>query len=106
VVAGLFVQGHRTFTSEQFDRYRNWYGINRDELEDVQAARLSNAVVFVIGEEWTDVAPFMAQNDPYLENDVIYARYISEAYNQRLMAIYPDRAFWIYRDGELRRFDP
>lgn len=86
---------------EQVDTYRDWYGINDDDVATVQAQHLDNALVFIHREEWQDYAPFFVENSPHLDGDVIYAIDRGDD-NPKLMREYPDRDVYLFIDGALR----
>jgi hypothetical protein len=98
-LAFLFYQAHTDFTPAWLDEYRGWYDIDRAGLERVEAAGLENAVVIVLGQHWTDFAPYLAQNSPFLTDDVLYARGLGEGANRMLLDRFPGRSIYQF-DGE------
>jgi hypothetical protein len=100
VVAGLTLWNFNTFAPARFREFTNWYNINANGLRVVDAAGISNAVVFVHEEQWTDYAPFFSQNTPALNTDIVYAIDQGDA-NSQLMAEYPNRHYYRYANGRL-----
>ncbi len=100
VVAGLTLWNFNNFAPARFREFTNWYNINANGLRVVEAAGISNAVVFVHEEQWTDYAPFFSQNTPALNTDIVYAIDQGDA-NSQLMAEYPGRRYYRYANGQL-----
>jgi hypothetical protein len=105
-LAFLFYQAHTDFTPVWLDEYRGWYDIDRAGLERVEAAGLENAVVIVYGEHWTDFAPYLSQNSPFLTDDVLYARDLGEAVNRMLLDRFPGRSFYQFDGETLTSWEP
>lgn len=101
IVTGLMVSSLTTVAPREFRTYTDWYDINGDGLRRVEAAGLTNAVVFIDTRRWTDYAPFFSQNEPTLDSPVVYAVERSPETNQRLMAHYPGREFYLYTGRRL-----
>lgn len=93
----------RGFTPQALDRFTGWYDIDRSGVRTVESANPRNAVVFVPMEQWTDYAPFFSANSPTLDSDVVYAVDRGWFDNRALMASYPGRTAWRFRDGRLVR---
>jgi len=102
-VSLLTIHSQTSFTPRQFDIFTDWYGINRNGLERVQAADLDNAVVFVERSQWTDYAPFFSENAPSLRSEVVYAVDRGPTQNRRVMRDFPSRSAWRYGNGQLVR---
>ena len=106
VAGGLSLAGFQDFVPRAFDKHRNWYTVDGADLRRVEAAGLQRALVFVPGADWVDYAPFLSQNSPRLDDDVLYARDLGEALNRELMTLYPGRAYYRYADGALHQLAP
>ncbi|HEX5166619.1 MAG TPA: glycosyltransferase family 39 protein, partial [Thermomicrobiales bacterium] len=104
VVTLLSLHSARNFSQARFDEFHNWYGINRDGIETVQSANLSNAIVFVTAPSWTVYAPFFLESAPALDGDVIYAIDRGPDANRRLLADFPGREAYVFADGRVRGF--
>jgi 4-amino-4-deoxy-L-arabinose transferase-like glycosyltransferase len=87
------------------ERYRGWNGVNRADLEIVQAADLQNAVVFLPRPNWQAYAPLFLENSTTLDGDVIYAVDKGDARNPVLMRDFPGRNYYRYLDGQLIPLD-
>jgi hypothetical protein len=103
LAALLSLHSARNFSQQRFDEFRDWYGINRDDIETVEAADLSNAVVFVNIETWSEYAPFFLEFAPNLNNDVVYAIDRGTDSNRRLMSEYPGRDAYVFQNGRVAR---
>jgi hypothetical protein len=104
LVTGLLtLDSARSFTPRQFDTFTDWYEINRDALDDVQAKGLTDAVVFVPRTKWTEYAPFFSENSPSLTSNVIYAIDRGPTRNRQVMRGFPDRTAWYYSGGQVLR---
>ncbi|HEX2185918.1 MAG TPA: glycosyltransferase family 39 protein, partial [Chloroflexota bacterium] len=106
VVAGLTAHSFTHFAPQEFRRHVRWYTIDGSGVRLVRAAKLQNAVVFVTRVKqpeyaWLDYAPFFSQNVPSLDSDVVYAIDLGDDHNRTLMARYPGRAFYRYKEGTL-----
>ncbi|HYI14726.1 MAG TPA: hypothetical protein VEX37_05015 [Thermomicrobiales bacterium] len=101
VVMALSLHNARNFSQARFDEFRDWYGINRDGLETVEAAGITNAVVFVQVETWSEYAPFFLESAPALDGDIVYAIDRGTAANRRLLAGYPEREAYVFENGRL-----
>ncbi len=102
VVAGMVIWNFNTFAPARFREFTGWYNINADGLRTVKAAHISNAVVFVREEEWTDYAPFFSQNTPELDTNIVYAIDQGDA-DRMLMMEYPGRSYYRYANGTLTK---
>jgi hypothetical protein len=70
----------------------------------VEAAGLPRALVLVPTTQpqaWWEYGSVFSANDPLLQRDVIYARDLGPATNQRTLAAFPDRAPYLLVDGRL-----
>jgi hypothetical protein len=103
LLVALMLSGYAydSFARDEFEAFVGWNNIDRNGLREVEAADLSNAIVFVDAPKWTDFAPFFVENDPALDADVIYALDLGTRRNQDLMRHYPGRSFYRYTDGRL-----
>ncbi|HEX3723587.1 MAG TPA: glycosyltransferase family 39 protein, partial [Nitrolancea sp.] len=70
VVCGLTLWNFNNFAPARFREFTNWYNINGNGVRAVHAAGVTNAVVFVHEQQWTDYAPFFSQDTPALNTDV------------------------------------
>jgi hypothetical protein len=102
LAAGLSLHGYTHFAADEFRKFTGWNNVTGEHLRSVQAAGLSNAVVFVQRNAWTDYAPFFAEHGPDLDASVIYAIDLGPSRNHDLMRQYPDRSYYRYADGTLR----
>ncbi len=102
VVAGMVIWNFNTFAPARFREFTDWYNINADGLRTVRAAHISNAIVFVREEQWTDYAPFFSQNTPALDTNIVYAIDQGSA-NSILMREYPGRTYYRYANGTLTK---
>lgn len=103
VVTLLSLHSASNFSQARFDEFRDWYGINRDGLETVSDAGITNAIVFVQIETWSEYAPFFLESAPSLDTDIIYAIDRGPAANRRLLADYPEREAYVFEDGRVVR---
>lgn len=102
VVTALSLHNARYFSQARFDEFRDWYGINREGLDTVHDAGITNAIVFVHAATWSEYAPFFLQSAPSLDSDIIYAIDRGPAANRLLMAEFPGRTAYVFEDGRLR----
>jgi hypothetical protein len=65
------------------------------------------ALVFVGSQtgDWWDYGAFFSANTPWLDGPLVFARDRGEAANQQLLAAFPDRAAYLWRDGVLYPFE-
>ena len=101
VVTLLSLHSARNFSQVRFDEFRDWYGINRDGLDTIDEAGITNAVIFIDTETWSEYAPFFLESAPGLDTDIIYAIDRGPAANRRLLSDYPDRDAYVFEDGRL-----
>ena len=87
------------------ERYRDWNGVHREDLEALQAAELENAVVFVPRPNWQAYAPLFLENSTTLDGEVIYAVDRGDERIPTLMRDFPVRRYYRYRDGVLIPLD-
>ena len=106
VLFGLTLYAHLSWAPQEFDRFRGWNGITGNDLAVVETYDLSNAVVLVQRDSWTDYAPFFTRNSPSLDGDVVYASNRGSVENQLLMSAYPGRSFYRYAEGRLELIRP
>jgi hypothetical protein len=106
VLLGLTLYGHLWWAPQEFERFRGWNDITGHDLATVEAYDLSNAVVLVQRDSWTDYAAFFTRNTPSLDGDVVYASNRGPVENQLLMSAYPGRSFYRYADGRLELIHP
>jgi 4-amino-4-deoxy-L-arabinose transferase-like glycosyltransferase len=78
-----------------------FYGITRAQLEPIQEADLHNALVIVYADRWLEYGAMIADMDPTLDDDVIYARGSGPEADAAVIAEYPDRAVYYLVDGQL-----
>ena len=105
-VAGLFAYGDTHFTRSEFGMFEDWNTINAAGLRRVEAARLNHAVVFVTANAWPDYAPFFTQNRVTLDGNIVFALDLGDQRDGQLLARYPGRSAWRYRDGQLTPLQP
>lgn len=105
VVAGLVAYNLFVTLPSEADRYRDWNGVHRQDLEVVRSADLENALVFAPRPNWQAYAPLFLENSTTLDGDVIYAVDRGEDRNRVLMRDFPDRRYYRYRDGDLIQID-
>jgi 4-amino-4-deoxy-L-arabinose transferase-like glycosyltransferase len=101
VVGVLTVHSYTNFAAEEFRKFTGWNNVSGEGVRYVRAQDLSNALVFVQREAWTGYAPFFVENDPRLNGDVVYAIDLGMQRNRDLMALYPEREYYRFADGEL-----
>lgn len=106
VVLAIVVYGMGVFFPAQATQFRGWYGIDGHGPRLAREAGATNALVFVQWGSWTDYAPFFAQNRPTLDGEVVYARDRGLFENARLMALYPDRSYYLFSGDRLVRLHP
>jgi hypothetical protein len=90
----------------QVELHRGYNNVSGYRQALVRAADLRQAIVFVPTSEpfaWWDYGSVFSANDPLLQAEVIFARDLGPAVNQRTMAAYPDRAPYLLADGRLSR---
>ncbi len=101
LVVGLLSYSLLVTLPDEADRYRDWNGVHRNDLEAIQAADLENAVVFVPRPNWQAYAPLFLENSTTLDNDVIYAVDRGDERIPTLMRDFPGRNYYRYRYGIL-----
>jgi hypothetical protein len=93
----------------QAEDQRGYNGVSGERQALVQAAGLGRALVLVPTSQWSawwEYGSVFSANDPLLEREVIFARDLGPATNQRTLAAYPDRAPYLLADGRLRPLGP
>ena len=83
------------------DRFRDWNGVHREDIEALQSADLENALVFAPRPDWQAYAPLFLENSTRLDGEVIYAVDRGDDRNPTLMHDYPDRSYYRYAGGWL-----
>ena len=78
-----------------------FYGITRSQLDPIEEAGLHNALVIVYAERWLEYGAMLGQASPLLDDDVVYARGNLDEMDAAVMAMYPDRAVYYLKNGEL-----
>ncbi|WP_374685857.1 hypothetical protein, partial [Promineifilum sp.] len=92
----------------RFEAYRGYNFISAAPRAAVEAAVERPALVFVTASDvdWWEYGAFFSGNTPWLDGPVVYARDRGPAENARLQAYFPDRAAYLWRDGQLTAFSP
>jgi hypothetical protein len=103
VAVALFTHGYSHFAATEFRKFTGWNNVSADNVREVKSAGLSDAVVFVQREKWTDYAPFFAEHGPRLDSDVVYAIDLGPSRNRDLMRQYPERQFYRFANDRLAR---
>lgn len=81
----------------RFEEGRDLYDISREDARTIEAAGLTDALVFVRTEVWTDYARLSWLNEPCIdESDVIFAQDLGRWSNRTVMLAYPDRSVYHY----------
>jgi 4-amino-4-deoxy-L-arabinose transferase-like glycosyltransferase len=89
--------GLMTVTLPRFLEGRSLYNINRQRANQVDAAHLHGALVFVVASYWTDYANLNWLNPPDLEHgDVIFAYSLGEVQDQIVLANFPGKTAYRY----------
>jgi hypothetical protein len=81
----------------QWQLYRGYNYVNAGPIDAVKQAGIHNALVFAyVGQpwEWWNYGMVFSSNSPLLDGDVVYARDLGDAENQKLMAQYPGRSYY------------
>lgn len=99
----MIVYGMGAFFPAEAHRFRGWYGIDGHGQRLVREAGVGNSLVFVSTEDWTDYAPFFAQNRPTLDGEIVFAGDRGPVENPWLMALYPDRSYYLFSGDRLVR---
>ncbi|HSL81624.1 MAG TPA: hypothetical protein VLF66_02535, partial [Thermoanaerobaculia bacterium] len=81
-------------------RSDRWWGLDRSAIEQVTRAGVTRAVVFLPDAQFR--AAFLENSVPVSAGDVVYARDLGER-NRELMAHFPERSYFRFQQGELRR---
>jgi hypothetical protein len=105
-VSGLFVYGDTHFTRSEIRKFEDWNGVNGAGLRQVEARHLEHPVVFVSADSWPTYAPFFTQNSVTLDSNVVYALDQGARRDGELLRLYPGRAAWRYRAGQLTPLQP
>jgi 4-amino-4-deoxy-L-arabinose transferase-like glycosyltransferase len=88
-------------------RLRDWqdvYGISRAPLDRLAALSGDRPVlVLVRGGLWVDYASFFALNSPWYDGPVVAAHDLNLRSSYTVIALYPDRDVWFYKDGQFSR---
>jgi hypothetical protein len=108
LVAALIAVNLVGYLPDMLLAYRNYNGINRQNLAVVEEAGLQHAVVFVTSDwpNWQAYGSVFAANGPFLDRPIIYARDLGESENWRLLTRYTERRGLILRDGKLIEVRP
>ena len=101
VLGALTLLAYTGFAAQELRRHTGWYGIDGAGLQQVRAAGLDNAVVFVQHHGWVDYAPFFAENAPTLDGPVVFAIDRGDDQNRALLRLYPGRRAYRYAGGQL-----
>ncbi|MCA9964487.1 MAG: glycosyltransferase family 39 protein [Anaerolineales bacterium] len=83
--------------------YRDFNFVDGDLLAQVQETIQTPALVFVGSKtgDWWDYGAFFSANTPWLDGPIVFARDQGEAANRRLLAAFPNRVAYVWRDGVL-----
>ncbi len=102
LLAVLIALNGLTYLPTRLDNWHGLYEITREPLlSELQES--GQALVIVRGGRWVEYAEFFALNSPWYDDPVIAAHDINEDYTSRLIAHFPDREVWFYKDGEFSR---
>ena len=81
----------------RFGEGRDLYDISREDARTIQAAELTDALVFVRTEVWTDYARLSWLNEPSIDDsDVIFAQDLGPRWTRAVARAYPDRSVYRY----------
>jgi len=81
----------------QWQLYQGYNYVNRAKVDAVAASGIHNALVFAdVGKqyEWWEYGMVFSANDPLLRGDVVYARDLGDAEDQKLLADFPGRSYY------------
>ena len=102
VIVGVLVLGNLLlYLPGQVPVYADFNNIRGKPLERVNAAGLTNALVFVEDDpdwHWWKYGALFIGNSPWLDGEVIYARDLGPDVNRQLMEVYPTRKAYLF-DG-------
>jgi hypothetical protein len=104
LVAGLIGGNLVVYLPEQVELHRGYNHVNGSRLAIVRQAGLHRALVFVPTSQpfaWWEYGSVFSANDPLLTADVIYARDLGPATNQRTAAAFPERTAYLLADDRL-----
>jgi 4-amino-4-deoxy-L-arabinose transferase-like glycosyltransferase len=101
--------GLLTITLPRLNEGRDLYHIDRRQADQVAAAGLHRAVVFVVASYWTDYANLNWLNPANLEQgDVLFAYSLGEEQDRAVLAHFPGRTAYLFdrtQDPPLRPYD-
>mgnify|MGYP005848077003 CR=1 FL=1 len=89
----------------QWRLYQGYNHVDAGSIRAVEQAGARNALVFTeLGRwyEWWNYGSVFSSNSPLLNDDVLYARHLGLAKDRELMALYPDRKYYLLSNRELR----
>jgi hypothetical protein len=101
--------GYNLFTLPgRIEAYRDYNFVSAGPRAAVEAAVNTPALVFITADatDWWEYGAFFSGNTPWLDGDIIYARDLGAAENERLRAEFPGRAAYLWRDGRLSPIAP
>jgi 4-amino-4-deoxy-L-arabinose transferase-like glycosyltransferase len=93
----LMASGILLLLTPRFAQGRGLYDISRRDARLIQAAGLSDALVFVKSAYWTDYANLSWLNEGVLdEGEVIFSKDLGRAYNQLVLTAFPGRKIYYF----------
>lgn len=75
--------------------------LNWQVRDATQTAQVHHALVFLFADDWPAAAAGTLLTDIQLQGDVLYPRYLSPDSYRAIVAAFPDRAIYFWRDGNL-----
>ncbi len=95
LLLALIISNLVGYAPQALGAYKNKYGISTAPLKAIEQAELSNALVFVPYQIWSDFAVPFAANSPTLDGPVVFAITEGTARDMRVIKQFPGRSCWI-----------
>lgn len=107
-LAAIFIASNLIFfTPPALRSYRTKNGISAAPIRAVEAAGLTNALVFIANyRTWSDFAAPFAANSPTLDGPVVFAIAEDEQQDARVISQFPGRTCWVWSAEQLVRCRP
>lgn len=107
VVLALFAYGWAGLPG-RLESYRGYNFVSREDRAAIEQVVDHPALVFVTVSEvdWWEYGSFFSGNTPWLDGDMIYARDLGAAENERLRAAFPGRHAYLWRAERITPLAP
>jgi 4-amino-4-deoxy-L-arabinose transferase-like glycosyltransferase len=100
LLIALLALNMAAYMPRRLSEWRGVYGITRAPLDDLEKLRQTDRVLVVVrGGHWYQYGALFYLNSPWYDDPIIAAHDLGPDRSPALIAHYPDREVWFYKDG-------